>query len=377
MRETRDDIIERRSRVPLFDPGQKLKLGLFSFNVSGGMMATTVPSTYELSWQHTRDIARKADAIGFEALVPVGRWRGFGGKTNFAGASFETYSWAAGLAEATERIMVFATSHVPTVHPIVAAKQAATIDHISGGRFGLNLVMGWYAAEMEMFGGSQREHDARYELGSEWVEIVRRLWTEPDPFDFEGEFFELRGAVAEPKPIQQPYPVLVNAGSSATGIDFSARSCDVNFVGMGTFEMGKAAASAVRKRAHEAYGRDISTMTYATIVCRDTEREAQRDYQAMVDSIDWEAIDNLTSIFGVEGQSYGDAESVRKLKTQFALGWGGMTFVGSPEQIVDQLQQTSAAGIDGIVLGFNDYLVELDHFDRAVLPLLKEAGLRQ
>ena len=377
MRETRDDIIERRSRVPLFDPGQKLKLGLFSFNVSGGMMATTVPTTYELSWQHTRDIARKADAIGFEALVPVGRWRGFGGKTNFAGASFETYSWAAGLAEATERIMVFATSHVPTVHPIVAAKQAATIDHISGGRFGLNLVMGWYAAEMEMFGGSQREHDARYELGSEWVEIVRRLWTEPDPFDFEGEFFELRGAVAEPKPIQQPYPVLVNAGSSATGIDFSARSCDVNFVGMGTFEMGKAAASAVRKRAHEAYGRDISTMTYATIVCRDTEREAQRDYQAMVDSIDWEAIDNLTSIFGVEGQSYGDAESVRKLKTQFALGWGGMTFVGSPEQIVDQLQQTSAAGIDGIVLGFNDYLVELDHFDRAVLPLLKEAGLRQ
>tara|TARA_R110002096_G_scaffold37771_3_gene104700 strand:- start:18197 stop:19330 length:1134 start_codon:yes stop_codon:yes gene_type:complete len=377
MRETRDDIIERRSRVPLFDPGQKLKLGLFSFNVSGGMMATTVPSTYELSWQHTRDIARKADAMGFEALVPVGRWRGFGGKTNFAGASFETYSWAAGLAEATERIMVFATSHVPTVHPVVAAKQAATIDHISGGRFGLNLVMGWYAAEMEMFGGSQREHDARYELGSEWVEIVRRLWTEPDPFDFEGEFFELRGAVAEPKPIQQPYPVLVNAGSSATGIDFSARSCDVNFVGMGTFEMGKAAASAVRKRAHEAYGRDISTMTYATIVCRDTEREAQRDYQAMVDSIDWEAIDNLTSIFGVEGQSYGDAESVRKLKTQFALGWGGMTFVGSPEQIVDQLQQTSAAGIDGIVLGFNDYLVELDHFDRAVLPLLKEAGLRQ
>ena len=377
MRETRDDIIERRSRVPLFDPGQKLKLGLFSFNVSGGMMATTVPSTYELSWPHTRDIARKADAMGFEALVPVGRWRGFGGKTNFAGASFETYSWAAGLAEATERIMVFATSHVPTVHPIVAAKQAATIDHISGGRFGLNLVMGWYAAEMEMFGGSQREHDARYELGSEWVEIVRRLWTEPDPFDFEGEFFELRGAVAEPKPIQQPYPVLVNAGSSATGIDFSARSCDVNFVGMGTFEMGKAAASAVRKRAHEAYGRDISTMTYATIVCRDTEREAQRDYQAMVDSIDWEAIDNLTSIFGVEGQSYGDAESVRKLKTQFALGWGGMTFVGSPEQIVDQLQQTSAAGIDGIVLGFNDYLVELDHFDRAVLPLLKEAGLRQ
>lgn len=377
MNDTNDDLITRRAALPLFDPRQKLKLGLFSFNVSGGMMATTVPTTYELSWRHTRDIARKAEAMGFEALVPVGRWRGFGGKTNFAGASFETYSWAAGLAEATERIMVFATSHVPTVHPVVAAKQAATIDHISGGRFGLNLVMGWFAAEMEMFGGTQKAHDARYEFGHEWLEIVRRLWTDPEPFDYDGEFFKLRGAVAEPKPLQRPHPLLVNAGSSAAGIDFSARSCDVNFVAMGSFEMGKTAASAVRKRARENYARDISTMTYATVVCRDTASEAQRDYAAMVASIDWEAIDNLTTIFGVEGQSYGDAESVKQLKTQFALGWGGMTFVGSPQQVVDQLQQTSAAGIDGIVLGFNDYLVELDHFERAVMPLLKEAGLRE
>src|ERR1051325_5755155 len=103
--------------APLFDPRQKLKLGLFSFNVSGGMMATSVPTGFELTWEHTRAIARKAEDMGFEALVSVGRWRGFGGKTNFAGASFETYAWAAGLAEATKRIMVFATSHVPTVHP--------------------------------------------------------------------------------------------------------------------------------------------------------------------------------------------------------------------------------------------------------------------
>jgi dimethylsulfone monooxygenase len=368
---------EQQRAGPLFDPRQKLKLGLFSFNVSGGMMATTVPTGYELSWEHTRAIARKADAMGFEALVPVGRWRGFGGKSNFAGASFETYTWAAGLAEATKNIMIFATSHVPTIHPIVAAKQAATIDHISGGRFGLNLVMGWFKAEMEMFGGAQKEHDARYRFGSEWVDIVRRLWTEDAPVDAAGEFFNLKGAEAFPKPLQKPHPVLVNAGSSPTGLDFSARACDINFVGMGTFEMGRAAASAVRKKAREDYARDISTMTYATIVCRDSEREAKRDYQAMVDSIDWEAIDNLTRVFGIEGQSYGDAESVRALKTQFAMGWGGMTFVGTPEQVTDQLQKTAQAGIDGIMLGFNDYLPELEHFDRKVMPLLKQAGLRQ
>ena len=146
---------------------------------------------------------------------------------------------------------------------------------------------------------------------------------------------------------------------------------------MGTYEMGEAAASAVRKRAWEQYGRPMSTMTYATIVCRDTEREARRDYQEMVDNIDWEAIDYLTRVFGLEGQSYGDAESVRKLRTQFALGWGGMTFVGTPGQVTDQLARVSQIGIDGVMLGFLDYVVELEHFDRTVMPLLRQRGLRR
>ena len=371
--------VDRRDRrtLPLFDESQKLKLGLFSFNVSGGMMATTTPTSYEVSWEHTKQIALQAERMGFEALVPVGRWRGFEGRTNFAGESFETYTWAAGLAEATERIMVFATSHVPTVHPVLAAKQAVTIDHISSGRFGLNVVMGWFTHEMEMFSGKQKEHDERYQYGLEWVEIVKRLWTEDEPFDFDGRYFQLRGARALPKPIQTPHPVLVNAGSSPAGIDFSARAVDISFVGMGTYEMGEAAASAVRKRAREQYGRPMSTMTYATIVCRDTEREARRDYQEMVDNIDWEAIDYLTRVFGLEGQSYGDAESVRKLRTQFALGWGGMTFVGTPGQVADQLARVSQIGIDGVMLGFLDYVVELEHFDRTVMPLLRQRGLRR
>jgi dimethylsulfone monooxygenase len=85
----------------------------------------------------------------------------------------------------------------------------------------------------------------------------------------------------------------------------------------------------------------------------------------------------LTRVYSLEGQSYGDAELVRTLRTQFALGWGGMTFVGTPEQVVDQLARVSKIGIDGILLGFLDYVVELEHFDRAVMPLLRQAGLRR
>jgi alkanesulfonate monooxygenase SsuD/methylene tetrahydromethanopterin reductase-like flavin-dependent oxidoreductase (luciferase family) len=137
------------------------------------------------------EVARLADEAGFEALVPVARWKGFGGPTNFSGDSFETFTWAAGLGAQTSRCVPFATSHVPTIHPIVAAKQAATIDHITGGRFALNLVCGWFDEEFAMFGRPMMDHQTRYEYAAEWVEIVRLLWTSEDDFDFDGRYFRI------------------------------------------------------------------------------------------------------------------------------------------------------------------------------------------
>src|SRR5205814_1286524 len=169
----------------------RLKLGVFGFNCSNGCAATTAEGHLEMTWPNVKDIAEQADQAGFEALVPIARWRGFGGETNFNGTCFETYTWAAGLAGVTDRAAVFSTSHVPTVHPIVAAKQATTIDHMSNGRFALNLVMGWFTPEMEMFQGSQRAHDDRYRYGAEWLGVVKRLWTDEAPFDFESADFHI------------------------------------------------------------------------------------------------------------------------------------------------------------------------------------------
>src|SRR6202161_3856023 len=87
-----------------------------------------------------------------EALVPIGRWHGFGGVTNFNGPGFECFSWAAAIGASTHYSGIFATSHVPTIHPVMAAKQAATIDHVTGGRFALNIVTGWDPPENEKFG---------------------------------------------------------------------------------------------------------------------------------------------------------------------------------------------------------------------------------
>src|ERR1700733_7880086 len=100
-------------------------------------------------------------------MVPVARWRGFGGESNFNGTNFETYTWAAGLGQETQNICVLTTSHVPTIHPIGAPKQTTTGDHITNGRFALNIVCGWCTPELEMFGVPQMEHDMRYDHAAE------------------------------------------------------------------------------------------------------------------------------------------------------------------------------------------------------------------
>ena len=253
-------LVDRRTTNPMFND-QKMKLGLFGTNCSYGLIMSHAPTTYEATWAHTKEIAQRADALGFEALVPIARWRGFGGTTNFNGNCFETYTWAAGLAEATENIVFAATSHVPTVHPIVAAKQAATIDHISNGRFALNLVMGWFTPEMEMFQGTQRAHDDRYRYGAEWLSVVKRLWTEEAPFDFETADFHIKQAQAHPKPVQKPYPVLINAGHSPAARDFSAREVDFSFVGFDSVEAVRSVATRVRELARTDYRRDIGICT--------------------------------------------------------------------------------------------------------------------
>ena len=89
--------------------------------------------------------------------------------------TFETFTWAAALGGQTQYSMVVATGHVSALHPIVAAKQAATIDHVTGGRFGVNLVASWFKSEMELFGAKLLEHEERYAQAAEWIQLVKRL----------------------------------------------------------------------------------------------------------------------------------------------------------------------------------------------------------
>ena len=130
---------------PLKGPN-RLKLGVFSTNADGGLAITDVPERWLASWQDNLTAAQIADRAGLEFVLPIARWRGFGGRNRVREWSFETFTWAAGLAAATERIGLFMTVHVPLVHPLYAAKSLATVDHISQGRAGSSMEPLEYAA---------------------------------------------------------------------------------------------------------------------------------------------------------------------------------------------------------------------------------------
>ncbi|AIC29663.1 luciferase-like monooxygenase protein (plasmid) [Rhizobium etli bv. mimosae str. IE4771] len=371
---TSDDF--RAAGNPMFN-GNKLKLGVFGTNCSSACAITTAESTFEPTFEHNVEIAKKLEAAGWECMVPIARWRGFGGPTNFNGVNMDTFTWAAALAAVTTKLQFFSTTHIPTLNPIVATKMATTIDNISKGRYGLNLVTGWFTPEMEMFGVPMMEHDTRYEYATEWMEIVDTLWKK-NGVTYDGQFLKVKDAFSEPKPYNKETgrPVLICAGSSGKGLHFTAKFCDFNFGFMQDMESGAAWVKKVKELAREEYKRELGTFTACPVVVRETEKEAQDYYDYYVNQKgDWEACENICEVLQVQSQNH-SAEMYQKFKERFIAGWGGYPIVGTPEQVADKLVALSNTGVDGALLTMVDYNEELPFFNDRVMPLLKQAGLR-
>jgi alkanesulfonate monooxygenase SsuD/methylene tetrahydromethanopterin reductase-like flavin-dependent oxidoreductase (luciferase family) len=366
-----------RAQNPLLGSPNKLKLGVFGVNCSNGCSMTDMPESLKAEWDESVRIAQAAEKAGIEAMIPVARWRGMGGKVNFNHRNFDTFTWAAGLAAKTEEIAVFATFHIPTVHPVRAAKEVATIDHISGGRFCLNMVAGWNETEISMFGAPQREHDERYDVADDWITTCKELWTTEGDFVHEGPFFSVPNAYSEPKPVQSPYPVLMSAGNSERGQHFAAKHCDLNFVVAGDVESAGEIATSVRKLAREEYGREIQVFGQGYIVCRDTEAEAIAYRDHYVNEVgDWDGVRNLLDVLIPNSQSaLGDGWEA--LASNLIAGYGAIPLVGTADQVVDGMQEFSDAGLDGISISWVDYESGLAQFDEVLRPLLVEAGLRE
>jgi alkanesulfonate monooxygenase SsuD/methylene tetrahydromethanopterin reductase-like flavin-dependent oxidoreductase (luciferase family) len=176
-------------------------LGTFASNCSGGMTVTKLPERWAATWENNEQLGRLLDDAGIDFMLPIARWIGYGGETDFHGTVLETMTWATGLLARTKQITVFATMHVTANHPVVVAKQLATADEISHGRVGLNVVAGWNKPEYEALGlDLPNDHTRRYRYAQEWFDLVNKIWTTEGKFDWNGEFFKVKNCYGNPKP---------------------------------------------------------------------------------------------------------------------------------------------------------------------------------
>jgi alkanesulfonate monooxygenase SsuD/methylene tetrahydromethanopterin reductase-like flavin-dependent oxidoreductase (luciferase family) len=350
-------------------------LAVFSSNMAGGANLTTVDGPPVVTWDETVRIARAAEAAGFEAIIPVARWRSPSDTADpSAHRSFETFTWAAGVAASTETIQVFATFHVPTVHPVRAAKEIATVDHISGGRLGVNVVAGWNMTDFQMFGIELAEHDQRYEIAGEWMEFLDRIFTGEQPFDFTGRWYEANSVISEPRPVQTPGPLVMSAGFSPAGREFAARHADINFVITPDRSAAREAITAAKQRARDVYGRELKVFGAAHILCRDSDAAAQAEYRRVVHE-HGDRAGAAAAIRGLMGGSQ-SAEFAPEMEEAAIFGVFATPMVGSPEHVVEQFAAMREDGLDGAAVSWVDYEEGIEQFGAELAPLMIDAGLR-
>jgi len=373
-----DRTIATGQRAAMYS-ANKLKLGLFGANCSSGRAVTLVPERWSGNWPDSLRLAQMADDNGIEFMLPIGRWKGYGGDTDYQGATLETVTWACGLLAKTRRLTVFGTVHAPLIPPLIAAKQFVTADHIGEGRFGLNVVCGWNEGEFEMFGATLRDHGTRYEYAQEWLDVIKLAWSPRDDFDFDGRFITLKQVRAKPKPYGGTRPLIMNAGASPTGQAFAIRNCDALFSNVSSATSLDQTAQHVKnvRALARQEGREIDVYTVGVVTCRPTRREAE-DYwrHCIVDNADWRAVDNILAMRNITPQTHGQ-EEFERLRNHQANGMGGLPLVGDPDIVAEQMAQLTAAGLTGIAVSFVNYLAELPYFCAEVLPRLARLGLRE
>ena len=374
---TSDPRYAMRDRMDMYN-GNSLKIGLFGANCSSGRAVTMVPERWTGNWEDNLALARIADDAGIEFMLPVGRWKGYGGDTDYMGTTLETITWATGLLASTKRLIVFGTVHAPLFHPLIAAKQFVTADQVGEGRFGLNIVVGWNEDEFQMFGVTQREHDARYDSAQDWIEAVKMAWGPEQDFDFDGQFIKLKKVRAKPKPFGGSRPLIMNAGASATGRAFAIRNCDAFFTQASRTSMTET-AKIVQSAKDDArsQGRELDVYAVGVVTCKPTQKEAEEYYHyCTIDNADWSAVDGILGKKNISPATVGEEEFQRQ-RHHYAHGLGGLLMVGDPDQIAKQLADLSQAGLRGIGFSFVNYLKELPYFCDEVLPRLERMGVRE
>ena len=362
---------------PLLGSPNKMKLMVFCTNTQRGTTISNAEGTLRLTWENVSRLVRAIDETGIEAVVPLAKWKGLAFVGPEPARVFETFTWATAVAAITRNVQILTTMHMPLYNPVMALKMLATLDHVSNGRGGLNVVAGWNTKDFAMFDYELREHDDRYKAAGEWMDMFQRMIDENEPFDFEGEYYKGKELVSEPKPIQTPRPVIMSAGYSPAGRKFAQKYADLNFAALQDVDQAAEAAASTKKAAWEEHRRDVMVCCGGWIVCRDTEKEA-KEYADYVIKEKGDRVTGEASLAELIPNSHSIQGLAREgLLERNMAGFFGLPLVGTPEQIVDKMKDVSDAGIGGMAISWVDYEEGVAQYKEKLLPLLIQAGLRE
>ena len=364
------------------------KFGLFGINCAGGMTPSRAPERWRADWDEMAAVARLADDAGVEFLLPIAKWHGLGGAADMWGRSFETFTQAGALGALTKRTGLFVTAHVSLITAAFAAKAIATIDHATHGRAGLNIVCGWNPDEFSPH-GIQLTGERRYDRGLEWFQIYDKLLDGGPKFDWKGEFFDLKGCVTDPLPLQKPRPPVMSAAQSGDGQAFAARAADILFTSLQSLDVARDTIARFKALA-APHGKNPDVYVETQFVCRPTRKEAldYAHYYA-VEMADPDALAYFSrqkartmSASTKTGETSADRQLADTLSGARKQPYPGMfagmyPVIGSPDDVVDELKKIASVGAAGSTLVFLNYLQELPYFVQEVFPRLERAGLRK
>jgi dimethylsulfone monooxygenase len=383
-----------------FDPGGQpdtrsvhpLQLSLFAWNVRSGLTASKAvlqdPTRYRDYWEWpvASQLLRTAERIGMDHQVQYGMWTGYGGESGWNTAGLDFASASAGCAAITSRMGIYSTVHVGyRYHPLHIAKIGASIDNMSQGRWGLNIVAGQNPRDFAQFGFKEPPTSAeRYAIADEFTTLMKYLWTSEVPVDFEGEYFQAYGARVNPRPLRRPRPVLMNAGQSGAGFDFACRQADWVFVapGEGTIESFGTMAEDAHARA-STHGRTVRVAAMSYAIMDETDAAAQKTVDWVESEVDDEAVKEfIRSAIGTSNELPTDTSDPwmgvgRDMFMKIGLGMTGFQLFGSYETVAERMRGLYDVGVEHIVMCFFDPARGLQQMEEHVIPILRKMGLRK
>ena len=351
-----------------------MKLGVFIPIGNNGWLISTTSPKYKPSFDLNNTIVQRAESYGFDFALSMIKLHGFGGPSEFWNYNLESFTLMAGLAATTSKIQLFATCGVLMMPPPITARMAVTIDSISHGRFGVNIISGWQRREYTQMGiwpGSEH-YTRRYDLCAEYVTIMRDLW-ETGHSDFKGDFFQMDDCRCLPLPTAK-IPIICAAQSDA-GTRYAAQYADYNFcssLGVNTPTAVQASVSRLVKATADI-GRSCGALVSTMIIADETDSAAMAKWNHYIAGTDHEAIgwreaqaDDDPTRDPMAGPNRRRTYNMDKLPTQ------GGVLVGSYGSIARMLDQLSEVpGVEGVMLSFDDFLIGMDQFGSRIQPLMR------